>query len=308
MHIRRMEDIVNMNKIHEIKKVNYFEEYENVFIQLSDNNELNAITHCHNSIQLSYIVSGSATYTMRNTSYPVKKGEVILSNQGVPHCFSSESEDFVTYDLHFTPDFIETSDDNNNEFFSLLSYYLFPSVFDEFDTAEQLSPVVKTKSREFLSLFKKIHSEYTNREIGFEPITRALVTELIIQLFREIKKQQPDFVQTHQLLVEKAIKHMNDNYKSRINLDDIVSDMFVSKNYFRQIFKKTTGFSVSSYIQNLRINEARRLLEKNSEIPVSKIASKCGYNDMKFFYQAFKKTVGMTPTEYRQANLKNDSI
>lgn len=299
--------MVNMNKSHKIKKINYFKDNENIFIHLSDNSDLNEIVHCHKSIQISYVISGSAMHTIHNTSHPVKKGDIILVNHNVPHCFThtSNTEEFLTYNLHFTPDFIETSDMDNSDFFSLISYFMFPSAFDEFDVENSLNSIIKTKSREFHSLFKKIYSEYTNREIGYEHIIRAQLTELIIQLFRELRKQEPRQEQPHQKLVEKAIKHMNDNFKSRINLEDIVSDMFVSKNYFRQIFKKITGVSVSTYIQDLRINEARRLLENDMESSVSKIANKCGYNDMKFFYQAFKKTVGMTPTEYRQAKLKN---
>lgn len=302
--------MVNMNKNYKPKKIDYFEDNENIFIHLSDNSDLNGIMHCHNSIQVSYVFSGSAIHTIQNTSYPIKKGDIILVNHNVPHCFTHtpNTEDFMTYNLHFTPDFIETADIDSNEFYSLISYYMFPSAFDEFDWEKPLNYIVKTKSREFHSLFKKIYSEYTNREIGYQHIIRAQLTELIIQLFREIRKQQPHFTQPHQELVEKAIKHMNDNYKSRINLEDIVSDMFVSKNYFRQIFKKVTGVSVSTYIQHLRINEARRLLENDMESSVSKIANKCGYNDMKFFYQAFKKTVGMTPTEYRQAKMKNTNF
>lgn len=294
-----------MNKNPKIKRINYFEDTENVFIYLSDNCDLNGIMHRHNSMEISYVISGTAKYTIQNTSYSVKKGDIILVNHNFPHCFTQNTENFLTYNLNFSPDFIETADIDDNEFYSLIFYYLFPSAFDEFDDEGTTNHIIRTKSREFNSLFKKIYSEYTNREIGYEHIIRAQLTELIIHLFREMRKQQPDFAKTHQELVEKAIEHMKQNYKSHIRLEDIVTDMFVSKNYFRQIFKKVTGVSVSTYIQDLRINEACRLLESDTESSVSKIAINCGYNDMKFFYQAFKKTVGMTPTEYRQTIAKN---
>ena len=92
---------------------------------------------------------------------------------------------------------------------------------------------------------------------------------------------------------------MQTNYKSPINLDEVISGIFLSKNYFRQIFKKTTGISISSYMQELRISEACRLLEATVESS-TEIAYKCGFNDTKFFYQTFKKVIGMTPAEYRR--------
>ena len=92
---------------------------------------------------------------------------------------------------------------------------------------------------------------------------------------------------------------MQENYKAHINLDDIVSGIFLSKDYFRQIFKKTTGTSISSYIQELRIAEACRLLE-TTDANSAQIARDSGFNDIKFFYQTFKKAMGMTPAEYRK--------
>ena len=155
------------------------------------------------------------------------------------------------------------------------------------------------------NIFKKIYNEYTEREMGFQNIIRAYLIELIIKIFREIDKRQPAFTQSHRELVQKAIDHMRNNYKSHISLDDIVSGMFLSKNYFRQIFKKTTGTSISSYIQELRITEACRLLETTTE-SLAEIAVKCGFNDIKFFYQTFKKAVGMTPAEYRRQKLQKE--
>jgi len=289
-------------EIMKLKKSEYFKEGENVFIHLSDNVEFNNITHHHNFIELIYVISGTALHTIEDTSYTVKKGNVLIVNNDVPHSFSFDSSDdekFMTYDLLFTPDFFNVSGMENDEFYSLASSYLFSSVFTEFRSEDFSKNLVKTNSREFHSLFSKIYDEYHGREKGFQNIIRAHLIELIIKFFREIDKQQCEFTQSHRELVEKAIEHMRKNYKSHISLDEIVSGMFLSKNYFRQIFKKTTGTSISSYIQELRISEACRLLRETSDSSTV-IAVKCGFNDAKFFYNTFKKSVGMTPAEYRK--------
>lgn len=296
------------NEILELKKNDFFETNEDVFIQLSDNADFNNVVHYHNFIELIYVISGTATHKIEGKSYPVKKGNVIIVNNNVPHSFSFDtmSEDgFITYDLLFTPNFFNVSGMENNEFYSLASSYLFSSVFEEFKSQDSLQNLIKTNSKEFHSIFRKIHSEYTRKEKGFQNIIRAHLIELIIKIFREIDKKQPTFTQSHRKLVEKAIDHMRENYKSHISLDDIVSEMFLSKNYFRQIFKKTTGISISSYIQELRITEACRLLESSTE-SLTEIAAKCGFNDTKFFYQTFKKAIGMTPSEYRSQQLKKE--
>lgn len=292
-------------EIRQLKKNEYFKKDEDIFIHLSDNLDFNDVIHRHNFIELVYVISGTAVHKIEDTSYTVKKGNVVIINYNVPHAFAFDplAEDgFMTYDLLFTPDFFNVSGMENNEFYSLASSYLFSSIFSEFDSCDALKNLIKTKSNDFHTLFKKIYHEYTTREKGFQNIIRAYLIELITKIFREIDKQQPTFTQSHQELVEKAIDHMRENYKTHISLDDIVSGMFLSKNYFRQIFKKTTGSSISSYIQELRITEALRLLETTVESS-SEIANKCGFNDTKFFYQTFKKAMGMTPAEYRKEKL-----
>ena len=287
----------------ELKKSEYLKKGENVYIHLSDSPDFNNVIHRHNFLELIYVISGTATHIIEDSSYTVKRGNVVFVNYGVPHAFSYDEdadEPFLTYDLLFTPDFFNVSGLENNEFYSLASSYLFSSVFTETRTQDLSKNLIKTNSKELHSLFKKIHVEYTKREKGFQNIIRAHLIELIIKIFREIDKQEPMFTQSHRDLVEMAINHMRENYKSHISLDDIVSGMFLSKNYFRQIFKKTTGISISSFIQELRINEACRLL-KETDLSSAEIAGKCGFNDIKFFYQTFKKATGMTPAEYRKS-------
>ena len=61
----------------------------------------------------------------------------------------------------------------------------------------------------------------------------------------------------------------------------------------------------TSYIQELRIREACRLLE-TTEDSSAEIARESGFNDIKFFYQTFKKTMGMTPAKYRKTHQDKD--
>ncbi len=286
-------------QIYEIKKESYFNKGSNIFVQLSTNVSFNNIIHKHNFIELVYVVSGTAMHRIGNIEYLVTKGNVIMVDYGVPHSFSFEKgTSFVTYDVLFTPDFFDVSAIDNNEFNSLASSYLFSPLFSD-GNIEISKNLLTSNSKEFGELFEKIYLEFKHKETGFQSILRAYLIELIIKFFRDIDKKRHSFTENNQALVQKAIDYMNTSYKTPINLDEIVSDLFISKNYFRQIFKKTTGTSISSYIQKLRIDEACRLL-KETQITSIEIARECGFNDIKFFYQTFKKVTGYTPAEYRK--------
>ena len=284
----------------ELEKKEYFKNGEEIYIHRSENDDLDGVMHKHSFIEVVYIAEGQAVHMVNDMSYTVKKGNVIMIDYGVAHSFARiGDEKFVTYDLLFTPDLFHISALENKEFMALASSYLFSSVFTEFKNSKVPQNLVKTHSKEFKFLFEKIYEEYNKREMGFQSIIRAYVIEIIIKIFREIDKNQPTYTKSHQELVEKAIEYMQNNYNKHISLDEIVSGIFLSKNYFRQIFKKTTGMSISSFTQELRVKEACRLLE-TTDLSSADVSYKCGFNDLKFFYSTFKKTVGMTPAEYKK--------
>ena len=64
-------------------------------------------------------------------------------------------------------------------------------------------------------------------------------------------------------------------------------------------FKAATGSSLIEYLQNLRVEEAKRLLE-STELPVEEISEQTGYLDASFFRRLFKRLTGLTPSKYRQ--------
>jgi transcriptional regulator GlxA family with amidase domain len=64
-------------------------------------------------------------------------------------------------------------------------------------------------------------------------------------------------------------------------------------------FKAATGCSLLEYLQGLRIEEAKRLLEGGA-MPIDEISAACGYGDVSFFRRLFKRLTGLTPGQYRR--------
>ncbi|HSC36365.1 MAG TPA: helix-turn-helix transcriptional regulator, partial [Chitinophagaceae bacterium] len=64
-------------------------------------------------------------------------------------------------------------------------------------------------------------------------------------------------------------------------------------------FKQVTGITPIEYLQKTRIEAAKKLLEQTNQ-QMTEVMLNCGYNDAKAFRKIFRKTVGMTPTGYRE--------
>ena len=278
---------------------------ENVFIQMSSQNtDLTGVIHKHTFIELVYIVSGTATHIVGDRKVPACKGDLFIINYDTPHAFFPEEkgrEPFVAYDLLFTPDFFDTSLIDNLRFESIHSSFLFYSLFP----AQQLGPDVHISGSSYSAfgeLFNKIYLEFTNREEGYINIIRAYVIELIIKMFRKMSKEpNSETVSRQSRIVDTTLSYLRENYQKQLSLDELAAQVFLSKDYFARLFRETTGMPISALLQKIRIEEACKMLTGTNR-KVDDIASDCGFHDIKYFYNAFKKITGMTPRQYRIAN------
>lgn len=102
--------------------------------------------------------------------------------------------------------------------------------------------------------------------------------------------------------IKEAITFMEYNfYYSGISLDAIAKNLSINKNYLCTIFKKEVGVSPMKYLIDLRIKAACNRLAKTDEA-IASVAKFVGYVDPLYFSKEFKKYVGISPSEYRQAN------
>ncbi|WP_199117474.1 GlxA family transcriptional regulator [Pedobacter sp. ASV28] len=100
-------------------------------------------------------------------------------------------------------------------------------------------------------------------------------------------------------LVAIAQRKIEQNYHDAATIEELIKDIPSSRRNMVRRFKHITGITPIEYLQQTRIEAAKKLLEKTSQ-QMNEIIYSSGYNDPKAFRKIFKKTVGMTPTQYRE--------
>ena len=274
--------------------------------------------HRHDFIEIACVISGAGLHIVGDRRYRTARGDLFVINYDVPHGFFPLQEDNnpypaavmqasspslavpIVYNCVFMPQFLDISLFSANYFEEITSSFLFRSLFpDDFIPQPDLK-LSDEQFREICGLFEKMHLEYKRMQKGYCDIIRAYLIELIVKIFRfKAESSGKNTLQRNNGLINKAIEYMRMNYNSEITLSDLAMQSFISKNYFSRLFKDVTGTNVSDYIQYLRTDQACALL-KTTGLKVTDIAMQVGFNDMKFFYEVFKKITGMTPGDYRK--------
>lgn len=99
--------------------------------------------------------------------------------------------------------------------------------------------------------------------------------------------------------IKKACHQVLFHVEEDISVKNIAENLYISKAYLSELFKESTGVSLSEYISMVKIERAKHLL-LTSTLKAYEIADTLGYNDHEYFSKVFKKSTGISPTVYRR--------
>jgi transcriptional regulator GlxA family with amidase domain len=103
----------------------------------------------------------------------------------------------------------------------------------------------------------------------------------------------------HDDLVASAQQKIEASYQEVATIEEMIKDIPSSRRNIVRRFKLVTGVTPIEYLQLTRIEAAKKLLEQTGQ-QMMEVIFNSGYNDPKAFRKVFRKTVGMTPSEYRE--------
>jgi transcriptional regulator GlxA family with amidase domain len=109
---------------------------------------------------------------------------------------------------------------------------------------------------------------------------------------------RPDYSHTDDI-VKRVQRKLEANYLTINTIEEVVKDVPSSRRNIVRRFKQVTGIPPIEYLQNIRVETSKKLLEQ-TDLNISEIISYTGYADPKSFRKVFLKLVGITPLDYRE--------
>ncbi|MDG0818875.1 helix-turn-helix domain-containing protein [Staphylococcus equorum] len=126
------------------------------------------------------------------------------------------------------------------------------------------------------------------------------VEYIFIEFANQVKKLNSDKYSQPINLVQRYI--YNHLYQL-LTLDILAKHVNLSSKYLSHLFKKEVGITISAYITEKKLEEAKLWLD-NSSLSISEIAHQLSFSDQSYFIKVFKRSIGLTPKQYRLKNYK----
>jgi AraC-like DNA-binding protein len=133
----------------------------------------------------------------------------------------------------------------------------------------------------------------------------------LISVLDDLSKKQPTLIASNsfhnvvskknEMRINKVCLYIQNNFYTKISLKEVADLIFLTESNFCKFFKKATGKTYSDYLNELRINEACRLLVQ-TEKSINQISFECGFETLSYFNRVFLNKKGVTPSLFRKHN------
>ena len=148
------------------------------------------------------------------------------------------------------------------------------------------------------ALFHRILECWNNKEPGYKYRCAAILYEILAECYAENYVSKPA-----DSAIGRSVDFMLSSYtRHDLTISEIAAKSFMSEVYFRRLFKAEYGTSPQKYIISLRIKHAADLIS-TGYYSLTEVAEMSGYTDYKYFSAEFKRSSGVSPSEYARDNI-----
>ncbi|MGN0547532.1 MAG: helix-turn-helix domain-containing protein [Acutalibacteraceae bacterium] len=139
-------------------------------------------------------------------------------------------------------------------------------------------------------------TDYILKPVDYEEFG-ACIDNLKIALFEQKSAEETDGQEER--IINKIVRFVQKHLSEEISLTVLAEEFHFSTQYVSQLFKNEIGVNFLTYLTNIRMENAKKLL-LSTDLPIAEISEQSGYGDYRVFTKVFKKSEGVTPSQYRR--------
>ncbi|WP_127534607.1 AraC family transcriptional regulator [Paenibacillus kobensis] len=247
------------------------------------------------SYEMYYLLSGGRRYFVRDQTYTVEPGTLVLIPPGVIH---------RTIDAPGVPGHERILVQFSNSYIDH-GMHVMPLHLEAFNMPSPLLPFTGEEKLQIERLLHQLCEEFSANRSGREPMLQALMSQLLLSVGRAMRQNSsrnvlPDSASSpSEERIQPVIDHILAHCAEPLGLEETAAMFYFSPAHLSRLFRRSTGFTYSEFVQLVRIRNAQELL-RTTDRKVLEIAESSGFGNLSHFQHMFRKHVGMTPLKYRK--------
>jgi len=248
--------------------------------------------------ELVIVLDGSADHIVQQERFPVCKGDVFVMGKDVFHGYDNVNS-FRICNIMFRPEALLDGDYDIKQHAGFHALFLLEAQLNTAQSFKSRLHLTHADFSELKLLLDAAVAEYAEQRPGKKTILHAYFMQIITKLSRLY-----DAPVKHREIsgMAEAAAYMEKHYMDDITIEQVLDISHYSQRHFIRLFSAAYNTTPQKYLMNIRIRKACSLL-KESTMPITEIAMRCGFGDSNYFSRAFRKTKGITPSQYRSGTV-----
>ena len=245
--------------------------------------------HIHEGIEIVYIAGGKGMHIIDDMKFKVQRGTLIMMDRACVHSFVNV-EPLKYYVLMFQPSFLSEKlkkEDNIREVLKLYDIKTEQKFFcidfndNEFYHVKKIfEGMIYEKEAKSLYYANSIHGK-------FEDLMASIVREYVLE-----KDKRKEGVKCD--VFDDALEYITEHCCDDLILEDVAKKFGYKSTHFSRMLKKKFGFSFKQLVVKRKIDKVIELVWEDDDT-ISNIIFKCGFTNLTYFYEMFKKYYNTTP-------------
>ena len=232
----------------------------------------------HSMPEITYVDQGSLHSVADGQDLLLKQGDMVLYTPGQWHMQYA--------DIGVAPRFITISFDAEG-----LDY-------------QSLSNKLLKAPQKAIELLQAMLREQEESDAHAEDMILALLSQLLITMFRSIKTAAPlrsNHCLNHEnAIIRKAQQYISENVRKRLSVPLVAQNADISPSYLTTLFQKHLQISPGEYIRRIKLQESKQMIREGN-LNFTQIAQTLHYSTIHHFSRQFKEKFGVTPSEYAKS-------
>lgn len=233
--------------------------------------------------ELLLVTGGKGSLTLSGKKHLVQEGLIFYLRAGLPHMIEMDEEEPICfYSVHFS--------------YTSIGYEEGAWFIGKEHERLPLPPMrILQNGYLVVDAFQRLTAAWSAKLPGYELLARARLQQLLYEIFLQVKRQNQNHAVA--LKVEKVIQHMREHLTERLTLAELSDLVQLSTYYLTRAFKQATGYTVIEYFNKLKMDKAKELI-LDSDKKIKDVALELGFADEFYFSRVFKRTKGISPSEF----------
>ena len=241
----------------------------------------------HTEVELFFILEGSLNIQVEQKLTHLKTEDILVVNSSKKHVMKPDGNPLI---MRLLIDYLMICD----TFQGQDVVFWCDSTGSENERYRELRVLLKRMLKHY------VEADNYTQSFGFQADCYAVLNQLTAHfMVKAADIQGSEDGDRYEERLSQINHYINSNYDQPISMKELSEKLFLSNGYLSRFFKKNYGMSFANYLTNVRLLHAVDEL-LYTDIPVTRVAYDCGFTSAALFNKVFKKSYGLTPTEYRR--------